>query len=134
MKKFTKFEIATIKRTAQNVSPMVSKKKRIAAQIVALKEEYDNLSKMQEQYEASIRTMTGGFSTEDLVTRVVETTNSVDKNGNPVKITKFVLKYPDTVVPPTAYEDANVKPEDEVEDNNMEVDTEVPDALYEIVE
>ena len=43
--------------------------------------------------------MTGGYTTEDLVEKVVETTNSVDKDGNPVKVTKYVLKYPDTVVP-----------------------------------
>lgn len=130
MKKFTKFEIATIKRTAQNVSPMVSKKRKIAAQIISLKEEYDNLAKMQEQYEASIRTMTGGFSTEDLVNKVVETTNSLDKNGNPVKITKFVLKYPDTVVPPT-----EETPTQEVKDTTEEEhNTEVSEALYETVE
>ena len=130
MKKFTKFEIATIKRTAQNVSPMVSKKRKIAAQMIALKEEYDNLAKMQEQYEASIRTMTGGFSTEDLVNKVVETTNSLDKNGNPVKITKFVLKYPDTVVPPT-----EEIPTQRVEDTTEEEhNTEVSEALYETVE
>ena len=130
MKKFTKFEIATIKRTAQNVSPMVSKKRKIAAQIIALKEEYDNLAKMQEQYEASIRTMTGGFSTEDLVNKVVETTNSLDKNGNPVKITKFVLKYPETVVPPT-----EETPAQEVEDTTEEEpNTEVSETLYETVE
>lgn len=129
MKKFTKFEIATIKRTAQNVSPMVSKKRKIAAQIIALKEEYDNLAKMQEQYEASIRTMTGGFSTEDLVNKVVETTNSLDKNGNPVKITKFVLKYPETVVPPT-----EETPAQKVEDTEDEPDTEVSETLYETVE
>lgn len=130
MKKFTKFEIATIKRTAQNVSPMVSKKRKIAAQMIALKEEYDNLAKMQEQYEASIRTMTGGFSTEDLVNKVVETTNSLDKNGNPVKITKFVLKYPDTVVPPTE-EIPTQKVEDTTEE---EPNTEVSETLYETVE
>lgn len=130
MKKFTKFEIATIKRTAQNVSPMVSKKRKIAAQMIALKEEYDNLAKMQEQYEASIRTMTGGFSTEDLVNKVVETTNSLDKNGNPVKITKFVLKYPDTVVPPMG-EIPTQKAEDITEE---EPNTEVSETLYETVE
>ena len=130
MKKFTKFEIATIKRTAQNVSPMVSRKRKIAAQMIALKEEYDNLAKMQEQYEASIRTMTGGFSTEDLVNKVVETTNSLDKNGNPVKITKFVLKYPDTVVPPTE-EIPTQKVEDTTEEEH---NTEVSETLYETVE
>ena len=129
MKKFTKFEIATIKRTAQNVSPMVSKKRKIAAQMIALKEEYDNLTKMQEQYEASIRTMTGGFSTEDLVNKVVETTNSLDKNGNPIKVTKFVLKYPDTVVSPT--EEIPTQETNTAEEGS---NTEVPETLYETVE
>ena len=130
MKKFTKFEIATIKRTAQNVSPMVSRKRKIAAQMIALKEEYDNLAKMQEQYEASIRTMTGGFSTEDLVNKVVDTTNSLDKNGNAIKTTKFVLKYPDTVVPPTE-EIPTQKVEDTTEEEH---NTEVSETLYETVE
>ena len=100
-RKFSKFEIATIKRTAQNVNPMVSRKAKIKEQMDALQTEYNQLDTMQEQYEASIRTMTGGYSTEDLVQKVVETTNSVDKNGNPVKVTKYVLKYPDTIIPPT---------------------------------
>lgn len=99
MKKFTKFEIATIKRTAQNVNPMVTRKSKIMEQMETLTAELYQLNEMQEQYEASIRTMTGGYSTEDLVTKVTETTNTLDKNGKPVKITKYVLKYPETVVP-----------------------------------
>ena len=100
MKKFSKFEIATIKRTAQNVNPMVTKKEELKEQIDTLQEEYEKLTAMQDQYEASIRTMTGGYGTEDLVTKVIETTGALDKNGKPVKITKYVLKYPDTVIPP----------------------------------
>lgn len=99
MKKFTKFEIATIKRTAQNVNPMVTRKSKIMEQMETLTAELYQLNEMQEQYEASIRTMTGGYSTEDLVTKVTETTNTLDKNGKPVKITKYVLKYPETVIP-----------------------------------
>lgn len=99
MKKFTKFEIATIKRTAQNVNPMVTRKSKIMEQMETLTAELYQLNEMQEQYEASIRTMTGGYSTEDLVTKVTETTNALDKNGKPVKITKYVLKYPETVIP-----------------------------------
>lgn len=98
-KKFSKFEIATIKRTAQSVNPMVSKKAKIKEQIDALQTEYDQLNTMQEQYEASIKTMTGGYGTEDLVDKVIETTSAVDKNGKPIKVTKYVLKYPDTVIP-----------------------------------
>lgn len=98
-RKFSKFEIATIKRTAQNVNPMVTKKAKIREQMNALQAEYDQLDTMQEQYEASIKTMTGGYSTDDLVDKVIETTSAFDKNGKPIKVTKYVLKYPDTVVP-----------------------------------
>lgn len=115
-RKFTKFEIATIKRTAQNVNPMVSKKAKLKKQIDALQEEYDRLDTMQEQYEASIKTMTGGYGTEDLVEKVIETTNAVDKNGNTVKITKYVLKYPDTIIPVAAENIDSVSP-DEVEES-----------------
>ena len=121
MRKFTKFEIATIKRTAQNVNPMVTKKAKIAKVILALKEEWDRLDTMQSQYEESIKTMTGGYTTEDLVVKVVEPTNSVDKNGNPIKITKYVLRYPDTVIPPV--EDTtivyNESEEENAENNNI---------------
>lgn len=99
IRKYSKFEIATIKRTAQSVNPMVSRKAKIKEQMDALQAEYDQLNTMQEQYEASIRTMTGGYSTEDLVEKVIETTSAVDKNGKPVKVTKYVLKYPDTIIP-----------------------------------
>lgn len=103
-RKFSKFEIATIKRTAQSVNPMVSKKAKIKEQIDALQAEYDQLNTMQEQYEASIKTMTGGYGTEDLVDKVIETTSAVDKNGKPIKVTKYVLKYPETVIPVAAEE------------------------------
>ena len=100
MKKFSKFEIATIKRTAQNVNPMVSRKAKIKKQINALQAEYEQLDTMQEQYEASIKTMTGGYSSEDLVEKVIETTDVVDKNGKPIKTTKYVLRFPETIIPP----------------------------------
>lgn len=103
-RKFSKFEIATIKRTAQSVNPMVSKKAKLKEQIDALQAEYDQLNTMQEQYEASIKTMTGGYGTEDLVDKVIETTSAVDKNGKPIKVTKYVLKYPETVIPVAAEE------------------------------
>lgn len=99
MKEFSKFEIATIKRTAQNVASMVIKKNKIKAQLDELQAEYDQLATMQEQYEAPIKTMTGGYTTEDLVERVVENTGKVDKEGRPIKQTKYNLKYPETVIP-----------------------------------
>ena len=121
MKKFSKFEIATIKRTAQNVNPMVSRKAKIKEQINALQAEYEQLDTMQEQYEASIKTMTGGYSSEDLVEKVIETTGVVDKNGKPVKTTKFVLKYPETVIP-VATEENETTTATEVDDTEKASD------------
>lgn len=96
--KITKFMAATIKRTAQNVAPMVAKKNKIKAKIDALQAEYDSLCTQQEQFEVSIRTMTGGYTTEDLVEKVV--TRKLNEDGTVTLVTKYVLKYPDTVIPP----------------------------------
>ncbi len=124
MKKFSKFEIATIKRTAQSVNPMVSKKAKLKEQIDALQAEYDQLNTMQEQYEASIKTMTGGYGTEDLVEKVIETTGAVDKNGKPVKITKYVLKYPETIIP-VAAEDIEGATAEQIDDTEKAPEVEV---------
>lgn len=120
MKEFSKFEIATIKRTAQNVAPLVRRKTKIKEQIAKLQEEYDLLNTQQLQWEQAIVTMTGGYTTEDLVEKVVETTNSVDKDGNPVKMTKYVLKYPDTVIPvPTTVVPEQEEVQEEIEAEGM---------------
>lgn len=105
-KEFSKFEIATIKRTAQSVNPMVTRKNKIIEQIEEFQKEWDTLNAAQNQYEEAIKTMTGGYTTEDLVTKVIETTSAVDKNGKPIKVTKYVLKYPDTIIPPTTILDS----------------------------
>lgn len=114
-KEFSKFEIATIKRTAQSVNPMVTRKNKIIDQIEELQKEWETLNAAQNQYEEAIKTMTGGFTTEDLVTKVIETTSAVDKNGKPIKVTKYVLKYPDTIIPPTTVLDY----EDEVQNDEV---------------
>ena len=98
MKQFSNFEKAAIKRTAQNVDKFVTKKFKLAEQINKLQEEYDTIAKMQEEWEAPIVSMTG-YTTEELVSKqeVILTA----KDGKTTKTYKFVLKYPETVVPPT---------------------------------
>lgn len=133
MKEFSKFEIAVIKRTAQNVNPMVTKKNKIRKQIAALSEEYDTLDKMQEQYEASIKTMTGGYSTEDLVDKVIKDTGKVDKDGKPIKVTQYILKYPETIIPVSATVDENASADiaamDEVAEAVSEAESEVDNDM-----
>lgn len=91
-KEFNKFAVATIKKTASIVSSQVIKKNKLKAKMEEIAEQIAQIEREQEIWEAPIRKMTGGFSTEDLVERVVDTTGK-----NP--ITKFILKYPETIIP-----------------------------------
>ncbi len=121
MKELSKFEIAAIKRTAQNVNAMVTKKTKLKEKIDTLQSEYDQIEEAQEQFEAPIRKMTGGYSTEDLVEKVIEDTGKLDKDGKPVKITKYALKYPDTIFPPTMDNNNGI-----VDDTEKAPEVEVP--------
>lgn len=98
-KEFSKFFIASLKRTAQNVSPLVRRKQKILAEIAEREEELKSIQVQLESYEAPIKEATGGFGTEELVVRTVEVTDKVDKDGKPIKATKWNLKYPKTIVP-----------------------------------
>ena len=98
-KEFSKFFVASLKRTAQNVSPLVRRKQKLQAEIAEREEELKSIQVQLDTYEAPIKEATGGYSTEDLVVRTVEVTGKVDKDGKPIKVTKWNLKYPETIVP-----------------------------------
>ena len=98
-KEFSKFFVASLKRTAQNVSPLVRKKQKLQAEIAEREEELKSIQVQLDTYEAPIKEATGGYGTEDLVVRTVEVTDKVDKDGKPIKVTKWNLKYPETIVP-----------------------------------
>ena len=97
MRKFTKMEVATIKRTAQNVANFVAQKERLAKKIEDLKAQYDAVNDSLSVWEAPIMKLTGGYTTEDLVNKVVNT--SVNSEGKTISTVKYELKYPETVVP-----------------------------------
>ena len=85
-------QMATVKRVAQNVNPLVVKKNKIAAKIDELNAEYNALVEEIEGHEMGIKALTGGLTSEDLVVKKVEDTGKVDKNGCPVKVTKYEPK------------------------------------------
>ena len=85
-------QFATIKRVAQNVNPLVVKKNKIAAKINELNAEYNALMEEIEGHEMGIKALTGGFISEDLVIKKVEDTGKVDKEGKPIKVTKYEPK------------------------------------------
>lgn len=106
-KKFSKIEIAVIKRTAQNVAQFVSKKEKLDAKIAELEAEKAALQPIIDSFQGPIKDMTGGYTTEDLVIREVVHTGKMDaKTGKEILQTRFVLKYPETVVPVDTAEEA----------------------------
>lgn len=99
-KEFSKFQIAQLKRTAQNVEQSVKRKNKLEKQIIELSQEYKQAKEEIDAWQAPIKAVFHGHTTEELVESVTTDTGKLDKNGKPIKVTKFVLKYPDTIVPP----------------------------------
>lgn len=98
MKTFSTREIAQLKRTAQNVAPMVAKREKLYAKVKELYKEMEVLDAQIDAWEGGTKIMTGGYTTSDLVSRVVNVVTADD--GKVTKTVSFVLKYPDTVLPP----------------------------------
>lgn len=101
-KKFSKYNLAMFKRVAQNANQAIQRKNKLAAKIAELQAEYDKEVRMIELMDAPVRELTGGYSVEQIVKKVVTPTDKVDKNGNIVNITTFEFIYPDTIIPTIA--------------------------------
>lgn len=100
MEKFTRFHKANLKRYAQIMDPLINKRNRAIAKIAKLQEEVDNYKKQIDTTDALVKDMTGGYSIEDIVKKVITPTDKLDNNGNIVKTTSFEFIYPETIVPP----------------------------------
>lgn len=98
-KKFTKFELARMKRTAQNVDQYITKKNKLVAKMKELQAELDSLNSLIELTDAPTKAMTGGYGTEDIIKKVITCTDKLDKNGNVVKMTTYEFLYPETIIP-----------------------------------
>ena len=98
-KEFTKFELARMKRTAQNVEGFLKQKNKLEEKKAKIEEELAVINKQIELTDAPTVAMTG-YHTEDIIKKVVTPTDQVDKNGNIIKKVTFEFIYPDTIVPP----------------------------------
>ena len=98
-KKFDKFFVANLKRTAQMVSPMVREKAKLLTDIEEKQNRVATLDAQIESLDSHIR-QECGYGVEQLITRKVVDTGKVDKDGKPVKVTKWELNFPETIVPP----------------------------------
>ena len=117
-KKFDKFFVANLKRTAQMVSPMVREKVKLLADIEEKQNRVATLDAQIESLDSHIR-QECGYGVEQLITRKVVNTGKVDKDGKPVKVTKWELNFPETIVPPQE------QPADEVAEETIQ-EPEIP--------
>ena len=98
-KEFTKFELARMKRTAQNVEGFLKQKNKLEEKKAKIEEELAVINQQIELTDAPTVAMTG-YHTEDIIKKVVTPTDQVDKNGNIIKKVTFEFIYPDTIIPP----------------------------------
>ena len=110
-KEFTKFELARLKRTAQNVEGFLKQKNTLEAKKAEIEAELANVNQQIELTDAPTVAMTG-YHTEDIIKKVVTPTDQVDKNGNVIKKVTFEFIYPDTIVPPVTEEETPVNNEE----------------------
>ena len=110
-KEFTKFELARLKRTAQNVEGFLKQKNKLEAKKAEIEAELVNVNQQIELTDAPTMAMTG-YHTEDIIKKVVTPTDQVDKNGNVIKKVTFEFIYPDTIVPPVTKEETLVNNEE----------------------
>lgn len=110
-KEFTKFELARMKRTAQNVEGFLKQKNKLEEKKAKIEEELAIINQQIELTDAPTVAMTG-YHTEDIIKKVVTPTDQVDKNGNIIKKVTFEFIYPDTIVPPVAEEEAHAETEE----------------------
>lgn len=110
-KKLNQMQLGIVKRIAQNVNGNFEKVAKLNKRIAALVEERDTLQTMIDEMETPVVRMTGGYKSTDLYDKVIVpqfnedgTPKLNDKTGYQVKTTKYVLKYPDTILPPVVEE------------------------------
>lgn len=131
-KEFTKFELARMKRTAQNVEGFLKQKNKLEAKKADIEAELAKINEQIELTDAPTVAMTG-YHTEDIIKKVVTPTDQVDKNGNTIKKTTFEFIYPDTIVPPVDTESASTEGETTESEATVDEDT-VEDTEETVIE
>lgn len=80
---------SVIKKTAQIVQPKVAEKQKLEAQIEMLQKKLEEANSSIAEWNGAIVRMTG-YSSEQLVDRVIEPTGKRDAKGKEINITKWV--------------------------------------------
>ena len=104
-------ELAQVRRIAQNVDADYQKVGKLNEQIAKLTAQRDELQQGIDEMEAPVIRKTGGFKSTDIYEKTIvpqfndNGTPKTDKDGRQLKVTKYVLRYPDTIIPPVQNEE-----------------------------
>lgn len=123
MEKFSKFQKANLKRYAMIMDPLINKRNKVAAKIEELQKEMEGYQEQIDMTDALVKGMTGGYSIERIVRKVITPTGKLDKNGNVIKNTSYEFIY-DTIIPPV---EETATEETPVEESMDPTDSEVLD-------
>ena len=73
MKELSKFQMAAVKRTAQNVKSLLRRKERLEAKQEELTKQINEIQDMVDMWEQPVIKMTGGFTSSQVLNGEMET-------------------------------------------------------------
>ena len=78
MRTLTRFELAIVKRTAQNTKSLRTKRDKLVEKITKAQQEMDEVNQMIDRFEAPVVEMTGGFNSEQVLASLAEKENEAE--------------------------------------------------------
>lgn len=109
MKILSRNELATIKRTAKNVSGMRAKKAKLEEKINTLQAELDTVNEVIDSFELPIVKMTGGFTSEQVLAGEMEVAASLAAAPAEGEVSEEVVGVVETTAEEAVYVDPEVK-------------------------
>lgn len=109
MKILSRNELATIKRTAKNVSGMRAKKAKLEEKISTLQAELDTVNEVIDSFELPIVKMTGGFTSEQVLAGEMEVAASLEAAPAEGEVSEEVVGVVESTAEEAVYIDPEVK-------------------------
>ena len=128
--KFSQKQIANWRRVRQNIEADLTKLNKVDEKIQSIQADYeekaqalkakydekikdiqteaDTLRQMIDIQETPVKVATGGFTTQDIFAKEWQVNDKVDANGKQIRKAVYVLRYPETIVPPVETESSTV--------------------------
>lgn len=78
MKELSRFEMATVKRIAKSTKTLRTKRDKLMAVIAKSQEELDAINVAIDRFEAPVKDMTGGFTSEEVLNGVMEVVEATE--------------------------------------------------------